>query len=572
MKTQSDTSSRHLRPVVITLAATLVVLGAFAFWQGKPLYHWVQLQRALRQLDGVEKALREYDVSLAYSKVAQAYRLAPNEPRIIRAAARVTMAAESPRALPLLERLVQLGEATFEDRRDLALVHLLAGNRTQAGELCEQLLAEEPEDLPLLEIAMDVRLANEEFTGAMDAANKLLQLDSGNLDNRLRVAFVGLKQGNEAETALAKQYLTMVARGKDENGLKALSLLLKVPTEPALQREIIEIVADHPLANEALTLEALSFSLNLEPYNREAILENAMNERRDWPPHELAPFAAWLARHGESEFILENFDLETVLRAQTLIGPYLDALAGQERYDEIEEILGRPGLPVSPVMQGAYLGVCAQLGRKDLDKARDHLRLALIAIERFGSYSDAATIGQTGELLGHLDIAESAYELSLRSDTDIIVNHGYSRLLEIAEKERDTRKIRDAATRFSRRYPYQQNVLERLLYLNPLLGIEIESTLEKTLAMIEEEPTRAAPRVIAALAYFRMHDYASAAAICEPCDPRKLSPAYQAVYAAVAAATDRPEIAREIGAAIETAELLDEEKLLLAPVLSPAES
>jgi hypothetical protein len=64
-----------------------------------------------------------------------------------------------------------------------------------------------------------------------------------------------------------------------------------------------------------------------------------------------------------------------------------------------------------------------------------------------------------------------------------------------------------------------------------------------------------------------MRDLDAAAGFCRACDPAELAPGQRAAWAAITAATGRPEVARSVARSISPEErLFAEERILLASI------
>lgn len=563
-----DLADRHYGRLIVASIFISIVVGGFAFWQARPLYHYYQKQSALSQIDEIERAIGEKDYLTASHIAADAYQKAPQEPEVLRAASRVALAVHSPEAPFFLEKLIRLGAATFEDRRGLAEASLRLGEHERASEISEQLLAERPDDLDLLRIVVDVRRAQEDPVSALKLLMKIVELDPGDSGSRMLCAKLLIAHGSKNDRNLGWRFLWRLAEtDPTEIGVEALNvLLLGQGYKNEHKAALVKLLEAHPLAEESHRIAALELKIFLYPESKTELLRQAVEFRRDWEARKLTPLYRSLNTLGEFDFIVETLSLERSRKNQELLVIYLDAMGRQGRWDEVRTILADPTLPLSEVTLQTFSALCSKRLNEDETVIEEYLQKSLRAATTRGMFAETYGAGQFAEAAGLFELAEIAYRISQRSDES--ADKGYAGLQRIASKQGDDLKLRDVTAKYHYRFPRRAQIYENLLYLNALVGIEIETSLEKALELIEEESFRAAPRIIAGLAYYRMNDFQRAAETTGPCKVDELSDGQKTVYAAIAAATNRTQLALEIARDVETEKLLaTERKLLPSPPL-----
>ena len=139
----------------------------------------------------------------------------------------------------------------------------------------------------------------------------------------------------------------------------------------------------------------------------------------------------------------------------------------------------------------------------------------------------------------------------------------------LAQLSGTTTDLRDLLVEMTRRWPQEPAFQNEHAYLNLLLGEDPEEPRQTVAALLKESPANGAYRTTFALALWRQKDFASALRAYEgQAGDWSQSPASQrVVYAAVLAANNRADEARQIARALPANQLRPEELELLKPLL-----
>lgn len=565
--TDPDLKNRHYGPLIAASVGVFVVIAGFAIWQARPLYRWVKAQRALALVDEIDECIEQKRYAAGRDLAINAYQMASTEPGVLRALARLAMASESPEARFFLEKLGELGEATYEDRRMLLETYLHLADYEGARKLSDELAQEGPDDVALLRLLTETALREERFKDALRSLKRVVELDPDDIKARLLFAQILVVHGSAKEKEMGWQFVWKIAHDRGEFGLQAIDMILKATgLDPVMEAQLIELIRNHVLAEERHLVAALDLDIRLHPENRREIIDEALAQRRDREPKDLIEFYRWLMRLGEYDYLLERLSIETARERGLLLDIYLSTMAHQGKWAEVREILQDATLPLQEARRYMFSALCAHNLGEDETIVEDFLRKSIVAAKSFGAVAEVLNSGSFAESIALYEVAEEAYERSILVDD--LAEQAFLGLQRIAAKQGDTLKLRTVTTKFHRRFPMRRDLTARALYLDILTGFDIERGLREALEMVEEEPYRIQSRIIAALAFYRIYDFPSAAGMCESCDVTKMSAAEKAVYAAVTGASGRPEVARTVAGQIEESaltELLPEERRLLAP-------
>jgi len=311
-------------------------------------------------------------------------------------------------------------------------------------------------------------------------------------------------------------------------------------------------------------LLATELKLRLQPNDTDQIIEEAVARWAEGETADVAELARWLNLHKQSERVLTLLPTERAVASEPLLLSRLDALASLERWKEIDLLLARPDLGLDPVVaesfrarnaigQGSSLDADLHWERAIALAGGDPFKLRFVA--SFAEQSRAASS------------ALKAYDQLARfPEHAAVAQRGRQRLIE---QTGDASAARNVAERLSTIAPEDVNAQAQLTHLNLLLGIDIESNLEKAKALVTKYPSRLSFRVTSALGYLRQRDAASALAQFQapvPIEWPRTPPAWRAVYAAALAANAQLEAARGIIATIPPDRLNKEERELIAPI------
>lgn len=557
---------KRFSPVTFTALGLVAVIGAFVLWQADPLYRWIQKHRALTLIDDIDQYIKEEDWGRGYAKTIRAFKIAPDEPEILRAAARFFWAAGASTSHTFLNRLVELGDATFEDRKMLVEALLRGGDLESARLLNNQLFGDAPGDVKVLalqiQICRDLQIHDE----AERLLDRLLEINPGDEYHRLVLAKLLVKASRAGERAKGWSDIWALAATSGKPGIEAIELLIGAqPFSDELEKQLNQCLEQHPLAEERHHIMALERRLTLHPDRRNEFIAAALEKRRGRDVHDITDFFSWLSREGEYPLILENLSFEQARHDGTLLPVYLFALGHGNRWEEVMKILQDFTLPMAPGRQYIFMALASRKLGEDSFKMEEYLHEARRAAKRHGSSEDSLSTGIYAENFGLDEFAEMAYELALQSDD--LAGRAYQGLIRLAERSGDTLKLRSVSERFRWRFPNpgHTKLVELNNYLNALTGVAVERSLHESLILVEKEPLRNGPRITAALAYYRLHDLPSAARICRGCKIDELPPGQKAVCAAVAAGSGQEELAAIIAKSIANEALLREERQLILP-------
>jgi tetratricopeptide (TPR) repeat protein len=355
-----------------------------------------------------------------------------------------------------------------------------------------------------------------------------------------------------------------LARDQGKSGLDALLYLAgQRDLPPADAQAIIPLLKSHPLATDAQRLLALDLAIAADPSDRTALVDKAFAEQKGADPVKRRAFGVWLNEHGEPGRTLDLIPLAEALTRKDLLLVDLDALAAQKRWADIEKILGGKNVPLDDVYTQIFLARSA-LEQGEQTIASLHWTRALQAAGP--SVEEMWFLGNYAEKIGQVDQAALAYE-ALKSNATS-ARPAYEALLRLAEARGDD----DAALRLLRemvqRWPHDDAVVNDYTYFSLLNGSgSVQEDLKRAVDLVNQSPASLAHRTTLALAFYRLHDGASAmnvyAGLQIPWD--RVPASHRAVHAAVLGLAGRSDEARAEAGAIRMEDLRPKERELVKP-------
>jgi hypothetical protein len=579
---------RKRRSVGIAIA-TCLALVAFVVFAGRPVRGAIKGWQARRHAAKAFAFLDQQKWTEARDQSAAAYQLRPVEPQALRAVARYLSRTRQQQALEFWALLEKKQKLTHEDRRDEAIIALIAGVPERATVAINELLANDGKNaapidwLVAAQFALQKGMPNE----AQNDLKKIFDNVEATERERLQAALFEIEAATSSESETDKQYqadawsrIAKLAEGKTDAGLDALILLARralsspVDSEGSLNirtTELIHAIENHPLANAPQKLVALDLRMHENPADKNACIDRAISQWKDAETTSLAVLATWLNGHGEYQRELETIPLEKALQTRDLFLQHVDALGALGHWDEVKALLEAERFPLDTVVQRMYLArVNAQLGEKAA--AENNWQRALEAAGN--DVQKLLTLAEYSEKNGALDVTRVAYDSAAAEMPKLrIAQQGR---LRMAQANRDTKKLHSVLADMLQIWPNDTATQNDEAYTRLLL-LPNDSTLNSQLStsselpaiehlaeqLVKREPASLPHRTLLALSRLKQHRPVAAldAYANIQATPNALSPSVLAVHAAVLFANGRHDDARREIQQVPLEKLLPEEQV-----------
>jgi len=532
--------------VVLLLAALLAL---------RPAYRWLKAKRADSLAARAEQFVRRKNLLEAANTYRAALQLDPLGYRPLQGAARLATRLNHTEALGLWDEVVRLPQATAGDREERAAALLQATELPAAALAIDQLLKQNPDTNALvLASRYSERIGN--GARALEYARIAVKRAPQDEIAQARLAEVLAASPKADERAEAREILWVVAA---KNGVGRKSAIESLARSPDLtineQRKILDQLHTLDLFTVTDALLTADLRLKMQPENTAVIYDEII---ASWGAKAKLEVAQWLNAH-------QQFD-----RVLSLVGPgegrdqllltRLDALAAEQRWEEIDATLSRRDLTPYPVVIEAFRARLIPARHSSLD-AEVHWNKA-IALAGNDS-SKLRWLGTFAEQSGADEIALRTFQRLARSPEDAgLALAGQQRL---AAKMHDISAARTIAEKTLALHADDPNAQNRVAYYNLLLEKDVSANAAKAKELVAKYPDRLEFRVTATLAFLRQHDPAAALAQFQgpPIEWAKTPPSWRAVYAAALRGNEREDAAHEIIATISMDKLSSEERALI---------
>jgi tetratricopeptide (TPR) repeat protein len=546
---------------------TLLILLVAAVIGAKPGYHWLKARRAEQFAAEGGELFKQGKWNEAAEKYRAALQLNPLGYPGLEGAARLASRADRPEAAYLWEQVFKSPQCTDADRQEYAALLLKLKRLDVAGKIIDQLLKANP-DTKTLTLASRYAEQTGESGKALEFAKVAMNRAPDDDAARSRMAELLAASPDSTQQAEARRILWELVGKEGPNKRLALQVLARAPElstdEQTRILRSLEGLAS-PIVEDVLL--AADFRIKLQLGDADRIYDETIARFGKGDTTTLLQLARWLNAHRQSERVLTLLPIERATENNQLIMVHLDALALLQRWSDIDKLLARSDLMFDPEVLESFRARSAQ-GQDSATDAEFHWNRALSAAGN--DPFKLRFVANFAEQTRATAVALKAYEQLARFPEHAAF--AYQGIERVGGKTGASATQRAAAEKLLALTPTDPNSTAQLLYLDLLLGSDVEANLAKANDLVKRFPARLAFRITAALGYLRQHDAGSALAQfsgpsnAPPIEWSKTPPSWRAVYAAALFANEQPEKAREIIATIPEGSLNAEEKTLIAPI------
>jgi hypothetical protein len=545
---------------------TLLVLVVAAAIGARPGYHWLKARRAEQFAAEGGELFKQSKWNEAAEKYRAALQLDPLGYSGLEGAARLASRADRPEAADLWEQVMKLPQCTDADRQEYAALLIKLRRLERAGKIIDQLLKANPDTKTLILASRYAEQAGESGK-ALEFARAAMNRAQDNDAARSRLAELLAASSDSTQQAEARQILWELAGKEGPYKRIALQVLARAPELSAdEQTRILRSLEGLPSPSVEDVLLAADFRIKLHLGEADHIYDETITRFGKGDTATLLQLAQWLNAHRQPERVLALLPTERATENNQLIMMHLDALAILQRWSDIDKLLARSDLTFDPAVLESFRARSSQ-GQNSATDAEFHWNRALSAAAN--DPFKLRFVANFAEQTHAAPFALKAYEQLARfPEHAAFAYHGIER---VGGKTGGLTAQRAAAEKLLALNPTDPNSVAQLLYLDLLLGSEVEANLVKANDLVKKFPSRLAFRITAALGYLRQHDAGSALtqfsgpSNAPPIEWSKTPPSWRAVYAAALFANEQSDKAKEIIANIPEGSLNAEEKALIAP-------
>lgn len=539
----SPTSRSDLRWLLLFFGG--MVLAGVACWHAYPLAATAYRGwRIHRHLSTAQEHMSGQKWAAAAAALREARKLAPEDPDVLHASLHfLQRAGRDPRgAVAIVRQLEKTGAATPADLVILGKMLLVLGEMEDAQRAYDSLAPADRQVRAAQELQADLLQAQGQTARARELRREILQAYTENPADLRQLALLEMNEGTAESRTAMRERLWRLARAEGPTRLTAVELLtrdkhLTHAQAEELGRIVAALAATAPDQNqerEAVRLRVISARLRLSPQSRHEEIDREITRWKDVPPAETRPLVAWLADEGEHARILRLVPATLAAKFTDILPLYVEALRQTGRWQELDAFLTSGGIEPAFSKTQKLLWQAEARAKVDADPARARQMVERL-IEEGVRGDDLPLTLKTGELAERL----SFWDLARRCFAACAARHSAVRpamlvkVYEMADHNHDGAAMLDACAQLVEARPDNQSLLEQKLYLQVLLGIDLETAERQVGGLKSSAPARAGQRhlITALLAYRQGRSQEVGQALSQIPDPAALSAGERAVYA-----------------------------------------
>lgn len=520
--------------IVVVLSVGFIV--SVTFW-GRDIRDYYQGYKAGKLVKEARTLADSGNVLNAVLKAQEAYSIAPENTDAIRLNAEFLTKMKRQEAIYFSELLDKQGKATASDvqMKVRALMNL---NRTkEASVTLGNLMKNTPPSDSIFKLAEDVWGGSNQNEVVMTVLKEYCAKHPTDNESLLRLAKFQTASPSTKEVAEGMESLWKLAENPGELGLRAVNVLeSQKGLSPEETKKLIELLTHHPRANAWHEVAALKRRVDLTPARRTQIIQEAVSKYQRADRDERVPFVRWLVLEREFLQVVALVDEADAKQNRDLLENYLTALTMLGRFDDLTKLVEDPKVVeiLNKTVRAFYRAHLAFVSGKPKEDVREKLITAKLSAQDEGRGDMLLTIANYAEKRGIMDVAEEAFGAASLSRR--VEREGYEGMVRLYQASGKQTELLEAAREAVRRWPDDENFMERYLYANLITGNDVELALERSLSLLAKRPDDSTVKLCAAIGYYWFGDLDMVTNHMQHIDLNKCTVGQQAVFAHFATA------------------------------------
>lgn len=475
---QSPAQRMAARLVLVLSCAGGIGLAA---WQAKPMHRALQSWRADGMCREAQILLAEGQVMVALQRVQDAIRMAPEHPEAARLNARILARGRRPEALYFFDLLERVGQLSDEDRvqRVRALVGLQ--RMDEAGRLLQQAFERMPVSNEMIDLALLV------WPGQMGRVarqlDQRLQATGGAPTDALRLIRVEMASGEPALVRSGVNRAWNLAGSEDPKvSLVALELLEQCSELSASDsRRLAKALREHSLCSDGHWAASLRREVRLEPLRLQDIVGMARRRIQQQGLLKSEALVHWLLEPPQSQhaLVLRLLDADdSSWSSRGLVESRLTALTAMQRFGELGKLVEDPRVVrhLSPATRSFYRAHLAFVSREDREQMGLALQTAVRVAQQEGRPDLLFKLAGYAEARQQPTVAVDAYRLLTRAAQ--FQKPAHDGLIRVLFAQGMLDELMEVGAKALELYPEETEYQRLLIYVNLLLGREVELGLD----------------------------------------------------------------------------------------------
>jgi Tfp pilus assembly protein PilF len=546
---------RHVTRFGLMVAlAAIVMVGAI--YGG---FRLLSEYRAGQMASGAEEFLAEGKVREALLRAQSALRLEPEGPAAWRSMAAVMESIGNPLALGCYEKLVTLGVATDEDRRNYVRAALRLGQSSMARQQAEAL--KQSGDPGYLDfVAAEEAMRAGRVEAAEQALRKVSSTSAVHREARLLLAQSLSSRADQPESrAEALDLFRELSQGDDRVAAAALAAGLASGAVPAEEKVAWAArLEGHPGGDEKTFLVVQSARLDVDPSIRPQVLEEVVSYFTGRGVEQKTSAAVWLNSMQEHDLALRLVSSQEAIGNTDAFVAWLDTLAGKGDWTRVESALAGEKIPLQGASLEMFRARAARMTGKEGAARQGYQRAVSTALRQPQQMGAVMAFLESD---GQLGVLRESFVAALAEPATL--ETAKQGLVAIDKRTRDAGKMRELFNSLRNALPEDNDVKGAAIYYDLVLGGR--GLAAEAWRMREAEPDNFSRRAVHALAVLREGFPDKAVAVFDGLSVRsdQITPEHKAIVVSVLAAAGRLDQAQAMASTLDENDLTREEATMV---------
>ena len=457
---------------------------------------------------------------------------------------------------------------------------ITSGKIKEAREVYEKLPLTQSTRQSGLELLSKILIAEGHEKEAAEISRRAAAQSEATPETNLQSAVTDLKSPIAEFKKQGRMQLWQLAELSTQTGLVAIvRLASNEDLTLAESRRLMDLVERHPLKTLAARLKVVSAQMRLQPDQRARLMEMEFQRFAASNIGKREEMAYWLMRENFNDKVFVLVPKDIAIQSRELYPILVQTMAQAGRWDDLQDLLKIPRPPVPASLLDLAMAEVQSHLQPDMRETRRLLQGTVTNASQGGDVETLNSAAQLAEKLDLADIACQAYEaaglqaIEDKSSESALLN--LQKSVQLALRAKDTATLLEASRHLHQLSPSSAVFTDRLVYLQLLLGVEMETVDPATLKTQNELNAafsitleRIPPALLLALSAYRMGDPAGLQVhLAALNNVEGLSPGPRAVAAGLLSLVGKADRAFQMAEKIPDALLLDEERTFLKRAL-----
>jgi hypothetical protein len=317
-------------------------------------YHFFKIYRAHQLISAALDEKAKGNLLTEFEMLRPAYQLAPNDLFVLKTIAEEYAQMNPSQSLPFWELVIEK-ENTLQNHIKYIQASINARDLNRASNALTIQLKKYPTDADLLFCLMQLLSLENDLTGALRVGQILTE--NPDISAPAILLYIQLTQISPSEKVRQSgiELLQKLSKRHDSIGMMALRYLAYNPKNtPEENNIIVKKLEASSIKSTKDTQLTLVIDFREGKINEADFLKKAQSFFDEKNPDYSVNFARWLNFNGLYKETLRFVSEKEALHRRDLFLIWIDALAVENQWQEIQTILQKPNLPIEPFLESIF--------------------------------------------------------------------------------------------------------------------------------------------------------------------------------------------------------------------------